>query len=209
MDSAREILVFAKYPETGRCKTRLAASVGAETALKIYRALLEHTLQVVRSLPCTRILFVDPPERVAEASSWASGMDLYLPQAPGDLGGRLSEAMETRLSEGARKIIFLGSDCPQISKDSVLSSFTALDEYDVVLGPTEDGGYYLLGLKSSHPFLFQDIPWSSERVLEKTLNILKRESLSYILLETFSDVDTLQDFHRVSHLEPLKNLGIR
>lgn len=209
MKSAREILLFAKYPEAGRCKTRLAAAIGDEAALTVYSALLEHTLAVMRSLPDRKVLYVDPPERTEDAHRWAPGMDLYLPQSEGDLGARLSAAMDDRLAAGAHRILFLGSDCPQISIDSIVSSFRALDEKDIVLGPTEDGGYYLLGLKSSHPFLFQDIPWSSERVLEKTLNILNSRSLSYILLDTFSDVDTLQDYDRVRHLEPLKNLGIR
>jgi rSAM/selenodomain-associated transferase 1 len=204
----REILLFAKYPEAGRCKTRLAATLGDEAALRVYRALLDHTLKTMQAVEARKVLYVDPPERASSGSQWASGMDLYLPQSQGDLGERLSTAMTERLQAGAERILFLGSDCPQISEESILSSFSILEEKDVVLGPTEDGGYYLLGLKSSLLFLFQDIPWSTERVLETTLNILKEHGLSYILLATFSDVDTLQDLHRVRHLEPLKNLGI-
>jgi rSAM/selenodomain-associated transferase 1 len=207
--STHDVLLFAKYPEAGRCKTRLAETLGSENALLIYRALLEHSLAVMRSLECTRVLYVDPPERTETGSIWAPGLDLYFPQSQGDLGSRLQSAIAERLQFGEKKIVLIGSDCPQISKGSILSTFAALNEADVVLGPTEDGGYYLLGLKASHPVLFQDIPWSSERVLEKTLNVLKIHSLSYILLETFSDVDTLRDFQRVRHLEPLKNLGIR
>jgi rSAM/selenodomain-associated transferase 1 len=203
-----EIIVFAKYPEPGRCKTRLAASLGAEGALAVYRALLDHTLDVLRACPFTKVLCVDPPERAADASDWAPGMDRYLPQCPGDLGARMEGAVAQRLSEGATRMLLLGADCPQISKESVVSSMQDLDRADVVLGPTEDGGYYLLGLKGRHPFLFRDIPWSTEKVLEKTLNILKIHSISYLLRNTFMDVDTLDDYHRARHLEPLKRLGI-
>lgn len=203
-----EILVFAKYPEEGRCKTRLAAGIGNARALAVYRALLDYTLTVVQECPGRRILFVDPPERAGDAQDWAPGMDLYLPQSQGDLGIRLANAVNSRMDAGATRLILLGCDCPQISKESVISSLEALDSFDTILGPTEDGGYYLLGLKGRHPFLFQDIPWSTEKVLEKTLNILKIHSLSYLLRNTLLDVDTPDDYNRARHLEPLKRLGI-
>ncbi|HKP95953.1 MAG TPA: TIGR04282 family arsenosugar biosynthesis glycosyltransferase [Fibrobacteria bacterium] len=201
--------MFAKYPETGRCKTRLAKGVGEENALRIYIALLDHTLAVVRAAPCRKVLLADPPERASDAAEWAPGMDEYLPQSAGDLGDRMESAVDAAFRRGARKVILLGSDCPQISKDSVISTFAALDRVDVVLGPTDDGGYYLLGLKEGNASLFRDIPWSTEKVFEKTLNILKFQTLSYLLQNAFSDVDTPEDFNRVRHLEPLKNLGIR
>jgi uncharacterized protein len=203
-----EIIVFARYPEAGRCKTRLAAALGAEAALAIYRALLDHTLAVVRQCPGRKILCVDPPEHACDGSDWAPGMDLYLPQASGDLGKRLSQAVEERFDAGAGRMLLMGCDCPQISKDSVISSLSALEDHDVVLGPAKDGGYYLLGLKGRYPFLFEDIPWSTGGVLEKTLNILKIHSLSYLLRNTLSDVDTLDDYLQARHLEPLERLGI-
>jgi uncharacterized protein len=208
-DNENEILVFARFPERGRCKTRLAKGLGEDNALIIYQALLDHTLAVVQSTPYRKVLMVDPPERAADAAEWAPGMDDYIGQAVGDLGERMYRAVETGFSNGAKKILLLGCDCPQISKDSVISTFNALDRCDVVLGPTDDGGYYLLGLKEAHPSLFRDIPWSTGNEFEKTLNILKFQTLSYISLDAFSDVDTQEDFNRVRHLEPLKHLGIR
>jgi rSAM/selenodomain-associated transferase 1 len=203
-----ELLVFAKYPEAGHCKTRLARGMGVANALLVYRALLEHTLKVVRALPCRKVLMADPPAHAQDGSDWAPGMDAYFPQAPGDLGERLAAAFAESFARGAGKSIVIGCDCPQISKESIVSSFTALDDRDAVLGPTDDGGYYLLGLKEARPALFRNIPWSTGQVLEKTLNILKFQSLSYISLNAFSDVDTLEDYERVRHLEPLKHLGI-
>jgi uncharacterized protein len=208
-DQENEILIFAKHPELGRCKTRLAKGVGDRNALTIYRTLLGHTLKTVQETPYRKVLMVDPPEHTEDGPGWAPGMDAYLPQADGDLGARMSGAVEAAFTRGAKKVVLLGCDCPQISKDSVTSSFTALDSCDVVLGPTDDGGYYLLGLKERHLSLFRDIPWSTGKVFEKTLNILKFQTLSYISLDAFSDVDTLEDFNRVRHLEPLKHLGIR
>lgn len=207
-DPGAEILVFARYPEAGRCKTRLAAGLGEARALAVYRALLDHTLSAVRACAARRVLCVEPGEKVPGASDWAPGMDLYLPQRRGDLGERLAAAVEHRLRAGAKKLLLIGCDCPQISKDSLMSALGDLDNCDVTIGPTEDGGYYLLGLKGWHPFLFQDIPWSTDQVLEKTLKILKNRFLSYLLRDTFSDVDTLDDYRRMRHLEPLKRLGI-
>jgi rSAM/selenodomain-associated transferase 1 len=206
--SSDELLVFAKYPQAGNCKTRLARGMGTANALRVYQALLHHTLTVARALPCRKILMADPPSHAQDGADWAPGMDAYLPQAQGDLGTRLSAAFAASFDRGARKSVVIGCDCPQISKESIVSSFTALNDCDAVLGPTEDGGYYLLGLKEERPALFQSIPWSTGQVLEQTLNILKIHSLSYISLNAFSDVDTLADFERVRHLEPLKHLGI-
>jgi rSAM/selenodomain-associated transferase 1 len=203
-----EILIFAKYPEAGRCKTRLAAGMGEANALAVYKALLGHTLNAARPTPARKILFVDPPGRVRDACEWAPGMDLYLGQSQGDLGDRLCRAMQARFDAGAGKLLLIGCDCPQISKESLCGAFRDLEERDVVLGPTEDGGYYLLGLKRPLPILFRDVPWSTDKVLEITLNILKNHSLSYLLRDTFFDVDTLEDFQRVRRLEPLGNLGI-
>jgi len=204
-----EILVFAKYPEPGKCKTRLAAGVGESKAMEIYRALLNHTLGVVRSTSFRKTLLADPADRAADGAAWAPGMDAYRAQASGDLGERLAQAFAASFAGGARKVIVIGCDCPQLSKDSLVSSFMALDQADAVLGPTVDGGYYLLGLKESRPSLFQGIPWSTDQVFDKTLNILKFQSLSYISRDAFSDVDTLEDYERVRHLEPLKHLGTR
>ena len=207
IDGGDILIIFAKFPEKGRCKTRLAKSVGDEAALKIYRSLLDHTLAVARSIPCVKVLMADPPEHAEDGADWAPGMDAYLPQASGDLGARLAAAFAQSFAKGARKVIVIGCDCPQISKDTVISSFTALEAAEAVLGPTVDGGYYLLGLKEVRPSLFQNIPWSTDRVFLETVNILKFQTLSYISLEDFSDVDTLEDFNRVKHLGPLKHLG--
>jgi rSAM/selenodomain-associated transferase 1 len=207
-ETSDELLVFAKYPQAGHCKTRLARGMGTANALRVYRALLNHTLTVAGALSCRKVLMADPPAHAQDGADWAPGMDAYLPQAQGDLGTRLTAAFAASFARGARKSVVIGCDCPQISKESIVSSFTALNDCDAVLGPTEDGGYYLLGLKEGHPALFQNIPWSTGQVLEQTLNILKIHSLSYISLNAFSDVDTLEDFERVRHLEPLKHLGI-
>lgn len=193
----------------GRVKTRLAKGLGDDQALTIYRAMLDHTLETVRNSGYRTVLSIDPPERAADGATWAPGMDLYLPQSEGDLGRRMRESIAAGFARGAAKIIVVGCDCPQISKDSLISSFAALDTCDVVLGPTDDGGYYLLGLKAERDELFRDMPWSTGAVLDRTLNILNIRTLSYILQDRFSDVDTQEDFERVRHLEPLKHLGIR
>lgn len=204
-----EVILFARHPEAGRVKTRLAKDLGDENALRIYQALLAHTLETVRNSGYRNVLMVEPPDRTAEAGIWAPGMDLYLPQSGGDLGARMSDAVKSAFARGAERVLLLGCDCPQISKESLISSFKALEACDVVLGPCLDGGYYLLGLKEEREALFRSIPWSTGAVLEATLNILKKQTLSYILHEKFSDVDTQEDFERVRHLEPLKHLGIR
>jgi 2-phospho-L-lactate guanylyltransferase (CobY/MobA/RfbA family) len=157
-----------------------------------HQALSVFIPKAVAETPYRNVLRRAPPEGVVDSEDYARGMDLYLSRSAGDLDARMNAVLSEAPTSVPKKALTLSCNCPQISKESVISSFAGLDRYDVILGPTVDGGYYLLGLKGGHP-----------------LNILKFQTLSYISLNAFSDVDTLEDFMRVRHLEPLKHLGIR
>ena len=194
----RAIVIFIKHPEPGRVKTRLAATLGADRAAEIYRRLVA---EVFARLPdeADLIACFDPPERRAEIESWLSSIASekplhFLPQTPGDLGTRLENAFAETFARGFDQIAVIGTDCPEIDPAIFHETWTALDTADVVLGPSEDGGYYLIALAAPCPALFQKIPWSTDRVLAETLALAAAENLDVHLLPTRCDVDTEEDW---------------
>src|SRR5215212_5930558 len=144
----RAILLFLKWPEPGRVKTRLAAALGAQEAAEAYRALVA---EVCRRLPAEPDLVVmcDPPERTCEIAVWVRGLVAprsvaFLPQAAGDLGARLMHAFEVAFAQGYDMAAAIGSDCVELTCAHFEEAWRELETADGVIGPTFDGGYYLL-----------------------------------------------------------------
>jgi glycosyltransferase A (GT-A) superfamily protein (DUF2064 family) len=148
------------------------------------------------------------PEHASDAGDWAPGMDPQRSRALGALGKRMSHAVQRGYGTRATRWPPPDFARPQISKDSANSLLSARNRRDLILGPAGVGDYYLLGLEGRFPFLTQGAPWSTDGSLEKTLNILKIHSLSYLLRNTLSDADTLDHKLRARQLEPLERLGI-
>lgn len=192
------LLIFAKYPEPGKVKTRLAATIGPERAARLYKALAERVVRSVCQGPESydAALCHDPPGRRDAFIAWLGRQKIMLPQKPGDLGERLAGAFEWAFSSGARKVAAIGTDCPGVDRSIVLAAFSSLDCSNLVLGPSEDGGYYLIGLRHPCPAIFDDIPWSSSKVLETTLAAADRLGLSPGLLPVLPDIDTADDLQR-------------
>lgn len=191
------VLYFVKYPEPGKVKTRLAKTLGFEKAAQIYRQLAEMNLRILTPLhkPDTLnvIIVFDPADRYEEMRAWLSAQYDYLPQKGADLGDRLRNAFRHAFKEGFHKVIAMGSDMLCLSPDLILQAFRRLDQDDVVIGPSRDGGYYLLGLLKETPSLFQNIPWSTSSVLTSTLAFIQEQRLSYSLLEELEDVDQVEN----------------
>ena len=197
----RCILFFVKFPEPGKVKTRLAATLGAERAAEISRELAE---TVLKRIPAGEEVFVifDPPEKRAEIAAWlhAAGEERTLrciPQAAGDLGVRLERAFAAAFAEGCEAVAAIGSDCVELAPDHFAETWQALETHDVALGPTEDGGYYLLALRAPSPALFAGIAWSTEAVFQQTLDRAAEAGLRAHLLPKLRDVDTEEDWRRV------------
>lgn len=196
------ILFFVKFPEPGKVKTRLAATVGPEQAGTIYRRLVEI---VLRRLPPHEQLLVmfAPPTRAAAITQWLAPLCggravEFVPQSAGDLGARLTEAFAHAFRRGFEHVAVIGSDCPELAARDFAETWSALETHDCVLGPADDGGYYLLALKQPEPALFADIPWSTPAVYSETLDRLRARALSAHHLRTLSDVDTKADWRRAS-----------
>ncbi len=190
-----ELIVFAKWPEPGRVKTRLAADVGAERAAQIYRRLVEATLAEARAgWRDGRIsIAFAPDDRAGEFAAWL-GKDLrYRPQGEGDLGERLARATAAAFDDGAATVTVIGSDCPMLSARLLTAAHTALEDGNWVLGPAQDGGYYLIGLPRKAPELFANVPWSTSEVFATTRTRLEEREWPFALLPVLADVDTARD----------------
>lgn len=145
------------------------------------------------SLDCMKYLFYDTS--VNKSDEWPNDNYIKSVQSDGHLGRRMSMAFKTVLTMQSKAII-IGSDCPEINQEVVEEAFSQLDNHDVVIGPTYDGGYYLLGMKTWQKELFEDIPWSTPSVYRKTVQILNSKQLSYHVLHKMHDLDYKEDLDR-------------
>ena len=188
------LVVFLRLPDKGKVKTRLAATLGEVAALEIYKKLVSITLDIaIRSEIPTYLFYADglPPASTRDARF------SYHIQANGDLGSRMADALSFVLSLH-QKALIIGSDCPGLTPEILDAGCRSLDETDIVLGPADDGGYYLLGCIELHPALFANIKWSTPSVLDQTIEKIKEANLSYCLLEKLHDIDTAEDWNRFS-----------
>jgi uncharacterized protein len=179
-------------------KTRLAAAVGDAAALGIYRRLAEHTLAVARAAGAgidIRILHT-PDDAGPDVSAWLGEGPRFLPQGDGGLGARMERAFAGAFADGADRAIVVGTDLPGITSDLIRGAFELLERTEVVIGPADDGGYYLLGLRRLVPGLFAGVPWSTPAVLTKTLGRLRVEGIVPEMLERRRDVDVVEDIPR-------------
>lgn len=190
------ILSFLKAPRIGYVKTRLAQSIGAESALRVYRTLGEQ--QLIR-LPDDHFLEVHytPADALQEMRDWLGEGHVFKPQCEGGLGVRLKLAVADAFKQGARYVICIGGDCPKLSCVHFEQTAASLESaYDVVFGPSEDGGYYLIGLNAPYPELFHNISWSAATTLEESLRQAARLKLRVLQLETLYDVDEIAELNR-------------
>lgn len=191
------LLIFAKYPEPGKVKTRLAQSIGDIAAASLYRQMLQHV--VLNTTPqngeYTQVLYFDPPGRRERFRRWFPQIKDQFPQWGDALGPRLHHAIHTTFRQGASKVAVIGSDCLDFDRNTVTEVFKKLSTSDLVIGPAQDGGYYLLGCRRLHPELLQGISWSTDRVFEQTLERAKNLRLTISLLAQRSDIDHLRDLN--------------
>jgi len=182
--TAPRIVIFARWPEPGKVKTRLARQIGDQAAARIYRRLLDHTLDAERAsgLPAElRVTGAEPNRFAAEF-----GADLAIAdQGHGDLGERLARVDTPAL--------IIGSDLPGLTPDLLREAAGALVSRDVVIGPARDGGYWLIGLSKAAPWLFSDMAWSTPSVLPDTVARLETRGIEPALLPELADIDEPKD----------------
>jgi rSAM/selenodomain-associated transferase 1 len=193
------VALMLKAPRAGQVKTRLAGSIGAQRATRIYRALVEHQLAQIPANWRITIHFA-PSDAEAEMRAWLErflplGSD-FIPQPNGDLGSRLISAMDHGFASGGDSVFFLGGDCPGLTCSYLEGAEAALAEIDMVIGAALDGGYVLLGLRRPMASIFEEIPWSSDAVFAATLRKAGAAGLSYRCLPPLEDIDDLESYER-------------
>ena len=186
------LLIFIKNPIKGEVKTRLAATVGDDEALRIYLELLKHTRNIAAQVDAQRNVFY--AHFINEEDEWnRSDFDKHV-QINGDLGEKMAAGFEAVFEKKARKAVIIGSDCASLTTDIINTAFAKLDTHDFVIGPADDGGYYLIGMKEFSPEIFQNIEWSTEKVFSQTLDIITNNNKTCGLLPTLSDIDYEEDW---------------
>lgn len=189
------LIIFIKNPVKGKVKTRLARVLGDDVALDVYQRLLAITRSATDKAHAHCFLFYS--DFIPENDEWPEARyNKFLQKQVNDLGERMRAAFELVFSKGYNRAIIIGSDCPGISGELLNDAFTALDNNDAVIGPANDGGYYLLGMKVLLEELFTDIPWSTDMVLAETQQRLHNRQVRTQLLAELTDVDTMEDMVR-------------
>ncbi len=195
-NASHAIITFIKNPVLGKVKTRLAKTIGDEAALAAYKQLLNHTRSVVIQSEAKAYLFYD--QQIQKDDFLEKDFHKKL-QHPGDLGARINHAFNEVFQNNHTKVLIIGSDCPDINPEIISEAFASLDEHDFCIGPTEDQGYYLLGMKEMQSFPFEGISWSTEKVLSQTKDKIKGQNKTCAILKELYDVDFEKEWKR-SHL---------
>ncbi|MBT5920694.1 MAG: TIGR04282 family arsenosugar biosynthesis glycosyltransferase [Flavobacteriaceae bacterium] len=186
------LIIFAKNPVLGQCKTRLAKGIGPENALAVYRILLQHTAQTTRNLKVDKEVFYT--DFIDNEDLWDPRFFHKNKQINGSLGEKMLAAFEAGFKKGYHKIVLIGTDLISLEASDINEAFHALEKDSVVFGPAQDGGYYLIGLSQTRPELFQNIPWSTHEVLSKSI---ERLTCTYQVLQEKNDIDTLEDLAEI------------
>lgn len=186
------LIIFVRKPEFGKVKTRLAATAGNEKALSIYKELLQHTFEITSAIDADKFVFYF--DKIEKTDLWNAKNFFKRVQPNDDLGGKMKAAFNELFKEGYEKLIIIGSDCFELTTEIIEDAFESLNQNDLVIGPANDGGYYLLGMKKMHGFIFENKQWSTETVYNETMLQLKKNNFSFFVLPTLTDVDTEEDW---------------
>ena len=207
------IIVFTRFPIEGKVKTRLAKNMGNKFAVSFFRACAEHTfkeLLKVEEMGSDLFLFCSEENEIEQVMKWAGNNFKYNSQQGSDLGIKMYNAFSTVFKEGYKKVIIIGTDAPDVSMNLMQSAISVLDNYSVVIGPANDGGYYLLGFKSKLIDLFSGIEWSTDSVFDNTIEKLNHSKTNYFMLDRLTDIDTVEDlqywlkYHKGDAAHPIK-----
>ena len=202
-NSKNLLLIFTRNPILGQCKTRLAATVGDKVALDIYRFLLNHTYAITKELPVHKQVYYS--NEIWQDDIWDNSIFDKRLQQGSDLGERMANAFTKGFEEGFENIIIIGSDMYDLDMTDLEAAFNALIQNDFVIGPAEDGGYYLLGMNTINESVFKNKTWGKEKVFQSTMDGLKNEKV--YLLKSKNDIDLYDDIKHIEAFQPyLKNI---
>ena len=195
------LILFIKCPDRGQVKSRLAGSVGDERARTLYRFFVEDLLDTLTGQEIRLRLYFEPHDAKDDISKWLGSRYDLLPQRGRDLGEKMRQAFEETFQQGCRSALLIGSDVPDLPVIILREGFDALSVHDAVLGPSMDGGYYLIGFRDEtfRPEIFEGIPWSTNAVFQKTLEQFISLGDMVHLLPVWRDIDVIEDLKALMH----------
>jgi uncharacterized protein len=190
MNEQAILIIFYKNPVQGKVKTRLAATIGADKAFEVYKAMVERIHSISQKIEVDKIVYHS--DQIIKDDIWNSLFKKEI-QRGDDLGEKMMNAFKDVFGLGYSKAVLIGTDVPSLTEHILNDAFNKLDNNDIVIGPAYDGGYYLIGMKSIQTFLFQNIEWSTTKVLAQTISKIESHNLSYSLLPRLHDIDEEKD----------------
>jgi rSAM/selenodomain-associated transferase 1 len=199
MTDKRCVIFFVKHPEKGRVKSRLARHIGETVALRLYASMVLDTIDMLKRGRFPFRVCYAPPEARDQVTAWLGPDYFYMPQRGEDLGDRMEAAFADVFSGDVEKALLIGSDIPGLTAGIVEEAFASLVSNDAVIGPADDGGYYLIGFRKNKflPGIFHDMVWSTSTVFCMTLDRLREASLSLHVLSEMTDIDTVDDLKKL------------
>ncbi|MDP2364525.1 MAG: TIGR04282 family arsenosugar biosynthesis glycosyltransferase [Ignavibacteria bacterium] len=188
------IIIFTRYPIEGKVKTRLASTIGNHYAKEFYKIISEKIINGTKLIRNSyKYVFYSNENEKDLVKKWLGNSFLYSHQEGNNLGEKMTNAFRKVFSHGAKKSIIIGTDIPDLSPQIIKEAIKQLDKTDIVIGPSKDGGYYLLGMKKYYPAIFENIEYSSHTVFSETIAIAEKLNLTYSTLELLQDIDTEDD----------------
>lgn len=187
--SKNALIIFTRNPELGKCKTRLAKTIGDEAALAIYKYLLMHTADISINIKADKFVFYS--DGITKDDLWNTEFFRKKLQYGPDLGARMENAFTELFQLNYEKVIIIGSDLLDLKEKHVNDAFQLLETNDITIGPAKDGGYYLLGMKELQLNVFKNKAWGTSTVFKDTLRDI--QNTNYALMEELNDIDTFED----------------
>jgi len=201
MKNSKVLLIFIKYPTMGKIKKRLLNDFKSDFITVLYKHFISDILSTIKKLQFEFRICFYPPDSEKNIISWIGKNYCYIPQNGDNIGERMKNSFNRVFKEGYSRVVLIGSDIPDLPGDLISKSFDFLQLNDVVIGPSRDGGYYLVGFNkdSFNPLIFQDIKWSTETVFKDTIKILNKSKSTIHVLPEWNDIDTIDDLHELFH----------
>lgn len=192
------VIFYVKWPQKGKVKTRLAREIGSDYAVDLYRCFILDLTDTLKKLSQDVILCYSPIDSETVFRSWLGDRFRYSPQSDGDLGIRMKRSFIQEFENGYERVVLIGSDTPDLPAETLKQAFTELEETDAVIGPAVDGGYWLIGFRSSgfYPGVFEGISWSTETVLAETMKRFRQKTVPVAVLLQRRDIDTLDSLSK-------------
>ncbi len=195
MHDETHLICFVRYPEPGKVKTRLAEGLGEREACELYRRFVADVLACASEVDACLHVFCHPAEEIEKCRQWLGRDVEVFAQRGADLGERMKNSLSDVFSGSAQRAVIIGSDAPDVPSAYISEAFRALQSSGCAVGPAADGGYYLIGFRRNAflPGVFEDMPWGTSSVLEKTMSCLASHSVSVYTVPGWYDIDTIED----------------